>query len=240
MIYALYHTPTETVGAIEDVLKKMNLPYREVHLYKGDGFPRDTHLLSGLIVMGGPMNVDDVADYPFLLEEVRLIEKLIDEKKPVLGICLGAQLIAKALGSKVYKNSEKEVGWHPIQLTEAAKSDPVFSALPQELTVLHWHGDTFHLPNGAVHLARSPRCENQAFRWGENTYALQFHLEVTPAMVTSWVKSIDGKKDVQDAGEKTEDILNQTPDAFSHLQPHAEKIFSDVFRLSYAKPVSIH
>src|SRR5207249_2237983 len=104
MIYALYHSKTETVGYLGDILKKLNLPFRELHLYSGDGLPRDGHLLSGLIVMGGPMNVDEVVKYPFLFEEVRLIEKLLCEGKPVLGICLGSQLVAKALGSKVFAN----------------------------------------------------------------------------------------------------------------------------------------
>jgi GMP synthase (glutamine-hydrolysing) len=177
MIYALYHSRTETVGSLGEVLKRLGLPLRELHLYQGDGLPRDTHQLTGLIVMGGPMNVDDVNRYPFLFEEVRLLEKVLCEEKPVLGICLGAQLIAKALGSKVFPNKEKEVGWHPITPTEAAATDSVFQEVPDSLDVLHWHGDTFHLPEGAVHLARSARCENQAFRWKENTYGLQFHLE---------------------------------------------------------------
>src|SRR5690348_2906406 len=126
MIYALYHSPTETVGFLGEVMKKLHLPFSELHLYSGDGLPRDTHLLTGLIVMGGPMNVDEVTQYPFLFEEVRLIEKILAEEKPVLGICLGAQLLAKALGSKVYANKEKEVGWHPIHLTEEGRQDPIF------------------------------------------------------------------------------------------------------------------
>jgi len=240
MIYALYHSKTETVGHLGEVLKKLSLPYRALHLYDCDGLPRDTRLLSGLIVMGGPMNVDQVNEYPFLFEEVRLIEKLLSEEKPVLGICLGAQLIAKALGSKVFPNKEKEVGWHPVELTKQADTDPVFGGVPPSLNVLHWHGDTFHLPSGAVHLARSSRCENQAFRWGRHTYGLQFHLEVTPSMVVSWARSSDGKKDIKAAGENVKDLLAKTPAAFAELKPFAEQIFTGCLNLAYPEPVPVH
>lgn len=239
MIYALYHSRTETVGSLGDVLKRINLPFRELHLYSGDGLPRDTHLLSGLIVMGGPMNVDQIREFPFLFEEVRLIEKILSEDKPVLGICLGAQLMAKALGSRVFPNKEKEVGWHPIHLTESAASDPVFNEAPDKLNVLHWHGDTFDLPAGATHLAKSTRCENQLFRWGSNAYGLQFHLEVTPSMVTSWVRSKDGKKDIKAAGEHSKTILDHTPGAFSKLKPVSDKIFENYLNMSYRAPVAI-
>src|SRR5258706_4997986 len=147
------------------------------------------------------MNVDEIEKYPFLFNELEVIEKMIVEKKPVLGICLGSQLIAKALGSKVYPNRYKEVGWHPISLTEKAATDPLFKEISQNLNVLHWHGDTFDLPEGAVHLARSVRCENQAFRWGQSVYGFQFHLEATPSMIKNWSSSEDGLADIQAAEE---------------------------------------
>ncbi len=239
MIYALYHSKTETMGLLGDLLKEKKLPYRETHLFTGDGLPRDTHHLQGLIVMGGPMNVDEIDKYPFLFEEVRLIEKMISESKPVLGICLGAQLIAKALGSNVYPNKHKEVGWHSIEFTENAAADPVFSSSPRSLKVLHWHGDTFDLPQGAVHLARSSRCENQAYRWGATTYGLQFHLEVTTSMVTSWTHSSDGINDIKSAGEKADAILNETASAFGELESHARRIFSNYLDLALTPSLSV-
>lgn len=240
MIYALYHNRSETMGLLGDTLKKLGLHFGELHLYKGDGLPRDTHHLTGLIVMGGPMNVDDINEYPFLFEEVRLIEKLLAVQKPVLGICLGAQLIAKALGSKVYPNKHKEVGWHPIERTQLSFTDPIFSRLPQSLEVLHWHGDTFDLPKDAIHLAKSDRCENQAFRYGDNTFGLQFHLEVTPSMVTTWVRSSDGKKDIRNAGMTGKDILQKTPQAFENLKPIADSFFTNYLESSYRVPSLVH
>lgn len=239
MIYGLYHSVGETVGLLGDVLHKLDLPFRDVHLYEGDGLPRDTSDLSGLIVMGGPMNVDDIDNYPFLKDEAILIEKMISEEKPVLGICLGAQLIAKALGSKVYPNKHKEVGWHPVELTPEGKTDPLFKKLAPETTVLHWHGDTFDLPKGTVHLARSKRCDNQAFRYGQHVYGLQFHLECTPGMVQSWCKSNDGKKDLAAAGEKGEDVLKGTPAHFKKLEPMATQFFTHYLQTSFGKLLSV-
>src|SRR5437870_2159639 len=113
MIFALYHAAGETVGILGALLKEKRIPFTEVHLHEGEGLPRDTSDLEGLIVMGGGMNVDDVIEFPFLLPEVQLIENVLAEDKPVLGICLGSQLIAKALGAKVYAQPRKEVGWLP-------------------------------------------------------------------------------------------------------------------------------
>lgn len=239
MIFALYHSPTETVGLMEPILKKLKFPFKEVHLYDGEGLPRDTSDLEGLIVMGGPMNVDEIRAYPFLLPEVQLIEKALQEKKPVLGICLGAQLIAKALGSKVYPNKEKELGWHPIHTTEQAADDSLFKAFPSKTNVLHWHGDTFDLPKEAVHLAYSDRCKNQAFKWGSNVYALQYHLEVTPPMLKQWCASKDGICDIKAAGESSEKIQKETPAAHHALQPLAEKFFHSYLNAAFRKPISV-
>lgn len=234
MIYGLYHHPGETIGSIGDVLKKLDLPFREIHLHDGDGLPRNTSDLEGLIIMGGPMNVDEIDKYPFLLQEVNLLEKVIKDKKPVLGICLGAQLIAKALGCNVYPNKTKEVGWHSIALTKEAGVDPILKQAPHQLTVLHWHGDTFDLPSGAIHLARSKKCENQAFRVGENVYGFQFHFEVTPSMVKSWVESKEGQADVKAAGERSEQILLATSAACNALKPVSDRVFAAYFKSSYS------
>jgi GMP synthase (glutamine-hydrolysing) len=221
MIFGLYHDASEGAGLIAETLKDRGIAFQPVHLYQGEGLPRDTSDLEGLVIMGGPMNVDEVDRYPFLLPELQLIEKVLSEKKPILGVCLGAQLIAKALGARVFANKQREVGWHPISMTEAAKSDPYFSKLPQTLTVLHWHGDTFELPSGAVHLAQSAPCENQAFRWGDNVYALQFHIEATPSMLRAWCSSEAGASYARSAGETPEGILKATPVAFGRLEPQA-------------------
>jgi GMP synthase (glutamine-hydrolysing) len=239
MIYALYHNASETIGYLGDVIKELGLSFRDVHLYAGDGLPRDTGDLEGLIVMGGPMNVDEEDKYPFLLPEVQLIEKVVCRKKPVLGICLGAQLIATALGSKVYPNKHKEIGWGPIEFTSDAKKDPVLKKSNASLNVLHWHGDTFDLPKETVHLARSSHCENQAFRYGDRTYGFQFHLEVTPGMVRRWVSSKEGVADIKAAGEDPRVIFNESPKAFQKLKPHARKIFKSYLQLAFKDVVPV-
>jgi GMP synthase (glutamine-hydrolysing) len=235
MIYALTHAPHETVGVIGDALRELNLPMKCVNLFEGDGLPRDTSDLSGLIVMGGPMSVNDVAIHPFLFDELQLIEKVLAKEKPVLGICLGAQLIAKALGSKVYPNRVKEIGWHTVWLTPAAGADALFKESSPELPAFHWHGETFDLPAGAVHLARSSRCENQAFRWGRSTYGFQFHLEVTPSMIEEWCASPSGKAEIREAGEEFAKITANTGDCHPRMLFHAKRIFSAYFGMAFDK-----
>jgi GMP synthase-like glutamine amidotransferase len=137
-----------------------------------------------MVVMGGPMSVND--DLPFLRRELALIAEAVNFEIPVLGVCLGAQLIAKAMGAKVYRNNIREIGWAPVTFTEAARRDLLFEGLSAPETVFHWHGDTFELPWNAELLASSPACRNQAFRAGSRIYGLQFHLEVTPEMIAQW------------------------------------------------------
>lgn len=239
MIFGLYHDAGEGAGLISDVLKEAGVAFRPVHLYAGEGLPRDTSDLEGLVVMGGPMSVDDIAPFPFLLPEGQLIEKVLSEKKPVLGICLGSQLIAKALGARVYPNKRREVGWHPVSLTPAGRQDPSFSVLPDPATVLHWHEDTFDLPKGAIQLARSKRCENQAFRWGESVYALQFHLEATPAMVAEWCGNARGRSYAKGAGESAGAIAMASPTACRRLEPHARAFLQRYAAAAFQKVRSI-
>jgi len=139
-----------------------------------------------LIVLGGPMNIYETEKYFWLTEEKRFIEQAIKNDKTVIGICLGAQLIADVLGAKVTRNEFKEIGWFPVELTA---DSPVFHSLPKRFKALHWHGDTFELPRGAVHLARSKGCENQAFVYEEKVLSLQFHLEATPASVQQIIEN---------------------------------------------------
>ena len=137
--------------------------------------------------MGGPMNVDETQRYPFLAAEVDWIRRALDLRLPMLGICLGDQLLAKALGAKVFPNRVKEIGWYSMEMTPAAAADPLFAGCGKSLTVFQWHGDTFDLPPGAVHLAHSPLCAQQAFRAGPCAYGLQFHVEMTAAMIADWL-----------------------------------------------------
>jgi len=168
------HVPFEGPGTFQDALKEREIRYREINLYE-EASPANLDGCRGLIVMGGPMNVYEENEYPFLKDEDRLIKEALAKKLPMIGVCLGAQLMAKAAGAKVTKGGKKEIGWYPLHITEEANSDPVFKALPKEVEVFQWHGDTFDIPKGAVRLASSDLFPNQAFRIGDNAYAFQFH-----------------------------------------------------------------
>jgi len=137
------------------------------------------------------MNVYEEDRYPFLIEEDLFIKEAIQRGKSILGICLGAQLIAKALGAKVFKASVKEIGWYDVSLTRIGSIDPFFSHLPKTFSVFQWHGDTFEIPHGAILIATSSHVPHQAFRYGDNAYGLQFHLEVTQDIIREWMESYE-------------------------------------------------
>ena len=175
----------EGLGLLGEFLKRWGIPYDTVAFYKEEDIP-PLSLYDTLIVLGGPMNVYEEDKYPCLARQNQAIKQAVSLGMPYLGICLGAQLLAKALGAKVVANPIKEIGFGHVQLTWEATRDSLFRGLPQELPVFQWHGDTFIIPAGAIRLASSPYCGNQAFCYGQKAYALQFHLEVTPAMIKKW------------------------------------------------------
>jgi GMP synthase-like glutamine amidotransferase len=153
------------------------------------------------------MSVND--PLPWLAEEQRLILEAIERNQPVLGVCLGAQVIAKTLGAQVRRNPVKEIGWFDIRMTAAAQNDRLFAGLAGEETVFHWHGETFDLPPGAVLLASSQACVNQAFRVGAAVYGLQFHLEVTPGMIADWCTQDLNSGDVRELSAPLDPERNQ-------------------------------
>jgi len=171
----LQHVPFEGLGYIRTWLEGEGAEIAGTRLYAGEDLPA----LDGIdlvIAMGGPMSVNDEVDLPWLVAEKAFIRQAVEKGIAVLGVCLGAQLIASALGGRVYGNAQKEIGWFPIQATPA---EGCFT-FPEEAMVLHWHGETFELPPGAVRIASSVACDNQAFQLGERVIGLQFHLEMTP------------------------------------------------------------
>jgi GMP synthase-like glutamine amidotransferase len=172
----LQHVPFEGLGSIEPWLRKAGYEIGCTRLYESEALP-PSDSFDLLIVMGGPMSVNDETEHPWLMHEKGFIAEVIDTGCPVLGICLGAQLIASALGAKVYPNRLKEIGWYPVTGLPPA-ADTHFS-FPESLEVFHWHGETFELPPGAIHLARSEGCEHQAFLVAPKVMGLQFHLETT-------------------------------------------------------------
>jgi len=181
-IHYLQHVPFEGPGMIETWARAAGHHLGATHLYRGEPLPACEDI-DWLVVMGGPMSVHDEAVYPWLRQEKRFIESVIAAHKTVLGICLGAQLIAETLGAEVYVNQFKEIGWFPVEATPAAVTTPIGQVMPGRFDAFHWHGETFGLPSGAIHLARSEACVHQAFVYGERVVGLQFHLETTRAGV---------------------------------------------------------
>jgi GMP synthase (glutamine-hydrolysing) len=179
-ILVLRHEPFEHLGYFADILESQHTPFT----YKDLGEPLSLDGFAAVIVMGGPQSANDATAE--LAGELRLLQQAIGEGKPVLGICLGAQLIAKALGAKVYRNPEKEIGWEEVSFTAAANGDPVLGGISSPSMFFHWHGETFDLPAGAEWLAFSAKCRHQAFRYGTNVYGIQFHPEITPQMIEDW------------------------------------------------------
>ena len=182
-VLAFRHVPFEHLGLIADSLARRGIECRYVDLYQSFEAPSPDDA-DGFIFMGGPMSVND--DLPYIRQELRLIEQAVARGKPVLGVCLGSQLIARALGGRVYRNPVKEIGWYEVRFTKAARQDGLFAGLHGPELVFHWHGETFDLAAGAELLASSDACRQQAFRVGGNVYGLQFHLEVTPEMIADW------------------------------------------------------
>ncbi|MDF3059272.1 MAG: amidotransferase [Rariglobus sp.] len=176
-IHWFQHVPFEGLGSIESWLLARGHTLTCTRFYAGEAAPATVDEFDWLIIMGGPMNIYQYRDHPWLRAEKRVIREAAAANKRVLGVCLGAQLIADALGGKVYQNTEKEIGWFPVTAVPEGTGSPFM--FPDETTVFHWHGDTFSLPPGGVWLARSEACEHQAFAIGSRVLGLQFHLEMT-------------------------------------------------------------
>jgi len=195
-VLVLQQTPTETLGALESHFRGAGLPWRCLEMFRQAPQRIDLGEAAGLVVLGGPMNVDEVAKYPFLETEIVSIRQAIESGLPLLGVCLGAQLLAKSLGARVYANPVKEIGWYQIELTAEAVQDPLFAGCAPRQTVFQWHGDTFDLPTGAVHLAQAELCRRQAFRYGPCAWGLQFHVEMTAELVDAWLDDPENRREL--------------------------------------------
>jgi len=230
-IYVLQHHPVETLGTIADALEGAALAWQYVRVYDGQPVPSSMRGAGGLIVMGGPMGVYQTDRYPWLRDEMRLIEDAVKSNLPTLGVCLGAQILAAALGAKVERNPNgKEIGWHPIKLGDSAQHDRLMRGLPATLTPFHWHGDIFDLPPGAVLLASSEKTPCQAFRYGDKAYAFQFHFEVTPDGVAAMADAF--AKDLNRENIAADRMIAQA----AEFAPTLEKISDTVFS-RWASPI---
>ncbi|MBI3311945.1 MAG: type 1 glutamine amidotransferase [Candidatus Omnitrophica bacterium] len=188
-VLVLQHTPPEILGTISDALDRAGVSAQYIRGFQGEPIPRELSGAGGLIVMGGPMGVHDRNRMLFLKEELNLIESALKAGKPILGVCLGSQLLAHALGARVSRADRKEIGWHLVRLTEEGKADPLFSGVESSFFAMHWHGDVFNLPTGAVPLAFSEQTPLQAFRHGRNAYGLLFHLEITENIIREMIRT---------------------------------------------------
>jgi GMP synthase (glutamine-hydrolysing) len=183
---AIQHVSYENPGLIAQSASRRGIELRLCHPYRGEPLP-SWEEIDGLVVMGGPMGVQDTAEHPHLAREIELIAAMVRTGRPVLGVCLGAQLLAHSLGAKVYPGEQAEIGFGSVSLTPAGRNDPVLGSFGAEiLPVVHWHQDTFDLPDDALWLARSALYPHQAFRVGECAYAFQFHVEVNRELADAW------------------------------------------------------
>ena len=216
-LYYLQHVPFEGPANIETWALERGFSCSPVRVHLGEPLP-ETDDLDWLVVMGGPMNIYEDDQYPWLKNEKRFIARAIESGKTVLGICLGAQLIADILGGPVCRNPVKEIGWHPVRLTAAAGDSKVFSGLPQEFMAFHWHGDTFHLPPGAVRTAFSEGCAIQAFEANDGrVVGLQFHLESSLQSIRLLVENCGEELLMQGKYiQNAEEILNR-PDCLDAI-----------------------
>jgi GMP synthase-like glutamine amidotransferase len=186
-LHSFEHVPYEGLDRIGDWAAARGHQTSATRFYAEDPLPA-TSAIDALIIMGGPMGVYDTAEFPWMIQEMEFIRQMIKTGKPVLGICLGAQLIAGALGAKVYRHTQKEIGWWPVQFAPYPVKGTALEVFGPEAMMFHWHGDTFNLPPNAVHLGTSEACRYQAYSVGKNVLALQFHPEISAATIDRWVQ----------------------------------------------------
>lgn len=206
VVQVLQHVPFEGLGSIEAWLSERGAAVHTTRFYQSAVLP-DPRSIDLVIAMGGPMSVNEEREYPWLRQEKAFVKEAVACGTAVLGVCLGAQMIASALGARVFANAHKEIGWFPVR---AVSTDSDAFRLPPQTTVFHWHGETFDLPPGAIHLAKSAGCKHQAFQIGRNVIGLQFHLETTPATADQLIQHC---RDELVAGEyvQTEPVLRAVP-----------------------------
>jgi len=228
-VLVFQHDPFEELGFFAEILEKQGTDYRVLRLFHGEMPTEEWEHVRALIILGGPMGVDEEERFPFLRWEKRIIRAAIDEAVPMLGICLGAQLIAATLGTAVFHGPVKEIGWNPISITPHGQVDSLLGYLPESATVFQRHGDGFDLPAGAIRLASSAHYSTQAFRVGKTIYGLQFHLEVTPRMIERWID--ERSKDLALAPYVLPDkILADTQNYAPTLKYYAERFLSEFLR----------
>ena len=220
----LRHVAFEDPGLLAPALARAGWQYDILEAATADLTQQTIADADLLVVLGGPISVGDVDDYPFLTREVALLEKRLAGNRPTLGVCLGSQLMAAALGARVYAGPVKEIGWAPLQLTDEGRASCLAPLGEPDATVLHWHGDTFDLPAGATRLASTPAYANQAFAFGRNALALQFHIEADPARLEEWY--VGHTVELGAANISIPALRSATAQAAPRIPAQAERIFA--------------
>ena len=228
-VHWLQHVPFEGLGSIGPWLVAHGVRVTVTRLYEAAA-PPPLADFDVLIAMGGPMSVNDEAALSWLVAEKRLIGAAIAAGKHVLGICLGAQLVAQVLGARVFPGDKREVGWGPVTLTQDGQDDPVFGEQPATTNVFHMHGDTYELPADAKHLARSAAYEQQAFRWGEVVYGMQYHIEFTDTMISRLATEPESRAFLVGGGADPDKLQRETGPAVRELADVAQRVFENFFR----------
>ncbi len=232
-ILVLQHVAAEPLGTLDPLIRARGHRIRYVNFERDPAARPDMDGYHGLIVLGGPMNVEDHHRRPHLLTEMRLIEQALAQDKPVLGICLGSQLLAHVLGAPVRRHRQSEIGWYRLDTTAAGRDDAVLAPLGESSPVFQWHSYTFDMPASAEHLATTASCENQAFRYGRSAYGFQFHLEVDERLVSRWLSLPAYREELVAArlGHGPEDVARHTLLQAARMRALAEPVFGNFLDL---------
>ncbi len=226
-ILVFQHVPYEPLGTLDPLLKAAGFRIRYINFARDREARPELDKYAAIVVLGGPMNADDIENHPNLATEVSILEEAVERDMSILGICLGAQLLAKALGGTVAPGRRREIGWYDVELTELGRSDPVLSTFAERQPVFQWHEDSISLPAGCEHLAASPDCNVQAFRHGEHAYGFQFHLEVDRFLIERWLTVPDNQAVLraERGAVDPEQIRHETLERIADLEAQSARTF---------------
>ena len=231
-VLTIINIADDPTGSIGEILEDHNIAYDVINA-SSQPIP-DPTTYSAMIVFGGPQNANEDEKYPYFLQEKAALRTAVTQDIPVLGICLGAQLLATVLGGVVKKHSVTEIGFSQVQCTDEGKYDPLYEGLGGQQLVYQWHEDTFAIPPGAVRLATSEKTENQAFRYGRNAYGIQYHVELTPAMLDTWLHEPELKQEIVNTLgiSEYERIMSERPQYFTLYREHTRVMFENFLRVA--------